>query len=273
MWGDALCDKAAAYRLGQLIVIKGVRISDFGGKSLNMSESSNIFTNLENKDAQRVKSWYDNKSASSEDFMSEIRSLTIGFKRDNEARDNQVEKKSNLSLIAEINSSLQGENDTDQAHFFYINGYVARVKNDERIYYPACKGEGCRRKVIEDSNGYRCEHCNQTFADFEPTYMITAKISDFTESIHVTFAREQGTQLMGMTAQEFMKFKNNNTEEDVQEYFDKLHFKTYNLMVKGKYSYYNGEQRMKYFVVKVFPHNVQSENKALLKRLAIYENL
>lgn len=44
-------------------------------------------------------------------------------------------------------------------------------------------------------------------------------------------------------------------------------------MVKGKYEYYNGEQRMKYFVVKVFPHNVQAENKALLKRLEMYENL
>ena len=239
-----------------------------------MSDSSNIFTNLDNKDAKRVKAWYDSKSASGEDFMSEIRSLTIGFKRDTESKfTDENSKKSNLNLIAEINSSLQDENDTDQAHFFYINGYVNRVKNDDRIYYPACKGENCKRKVIEDSNGYRCEHCNQTFATFEPTYMITAKISDFTESIHVTFAREQGTQLMGMTAQKFKDFKENNSEEVVQEYFDKLHFKTFNLMVKGKYSYYNGEQRMKYFVVKVFPHNVQSENKALLKRLAVYENL
>lgn len=201
MWGDDLCDKAGNFKLGQLIVIKGVRISEFGGKSLNMSESSNIFTDLDNQDAKRVKTWYDSKSASGEDFLSEVRSLTIGFKRDADYTQTSDNKKpSNLNLIAEINDSLQNENDTDASHFFFINGYVNRIKNDERIYYPACKGDNCKRKVIEDSAGYRCEHCGKTFADFEPTYMIQAKISDFTESIHVVFAREQGTALMGMTA-------------------------------------------------------------------------
>jgi hypothetical protein len=32
---------------------------------------------------------------------------------------------------------------------------------------------------------------------FNPTYMITAKISDFTESIYINFAREHGNALMG----------------------------------------------------------------------------
>lgn len=45
--------------------------------------------------------------------------------------------------------------------------------------------------------------------------MITAKISDFTESIYVNFAREHGTALMGMTAEEFKEFKENESEEKV----------------------------------------------------------
>ena len=158
MWGDELCDKAENYQIGQLVVIKGVKVADFGGKSLNMSNSSNIIIDSDNKDAQKIKSWYDEKSAG-EDFMSEFRSLTIGLRRDTDQNTQRESKQSNLNLIAEINSSLQDENDTDQSHFFYINGYVNRIKNDDRIYYPACKGDGCRRKVIEESGGYRCEHC------------------------------------------------------------------------------------------------------------------
>jgi len=45
--------------------------------------------------------------------------------------------------------------------------------------------------------------------------MITAKISDFTESIFVNFAREHGTALMGMKAEEFKEFRENNSEQDV----------------------------------------------------------
>jgi hypothetical protein len=57
--------------------------------------------------------------------------------------------------------------------------------------------DNCRRKVVEDAQGYRCEHCNKSFVGFKPTYMITAKVSDFTDSIYVNFAREHGSALMG----------------------------------------------------------------------------
>lgn len=44
-------------------------------------------------------------------------------------------------------------------------------------------------------------------------------------------------------------------------------------MVKGKFEFFNGENRMRFFAVKVFPHNVQAENRALLRRLEIYRCL
>ena len=87
--------------------------------------------------------------------------------------------------------------------------------------------DNCRRKVVEEAQGYRCEHCNKSFMSYRPTYMITAKVSDFTDSIYVNFAREHGAALMGkfktkidcvclgMTAEEFKEFKETETEEKV----------------------------------------------------------
>lgn len=109
-------------------------------------------------------------------------------------------KSSNLNLICEINESIHEENDVDQSHFFFLNGYVSQIKNDDKIYYNACPSENCKKKVIEEANGFKCEACQKTYLTFNPTYMITAKISDFTESIYINFAREHGTALMGMTA-------------------------------------------------------------------------
>jgi hypothetical protein len=59
-----------------------------------------------------------------------------------------------------------------------------------------------------------------------------------------------------MKAEEFKDFKDSETEEKVQAYFDSLLFKTLNIMVKGKFEFFNGESRMRFFAVKVFPHNV-----------------
>jgi hypothetical protein len=100
--------------------------------------------------------------------------------------------------------------------------------------------------------------------------MFSAQISDFSESIYVNFARDQGTSLMGMTAEAFKKFKEENDEATVQKHFDDLLFKSFNIMVRGKYEYFNGENRVRYFATKVFPHSIVSENKALLSRLDMY---
>lgn len=76
-----------------------------------------------------------------------------------------------------------------------------------------------------------------------------------------------------MKAEEFKEFKESESEEKVQAYFDSLLFKTFNIMVKGKFEFFNGENRMRYFAVKVFPHNVQAENRALLRRLDMFKLL
>ena len=76
-----------------------------------------------------------------------------------------------------------------------------------------------------------------------------------------------------MSAEAFRKFKDENDEATVQKHFDDLLFKQFNIMVRGKFEYYNGETKMRYFAVKVLPRNVQVENKALLNRLAIYDKM
>jgi len=76
-----------------------------------------------------------------------------------------------------------------------------------------------------------------------------------------------------MSAEDFKEFKETESEEKVQAYFDSLMFKTFNIMVKGKFECFNGESRMRFFAVKVFPNNVQAENRALLKRLEIFRCL
>ena len=176
-------------------------------------------------------------------------------------------------MITEINESLRDANDVDQTHMFFLNGYVSMIKNDDRIYYPACKNENCRRKVVEDNGGYRCENCGKTSETYSPTYMIMARISDFTDSLYVYFTRENGTSLMGKSAEQFKEFKENNSEEGIQNYFDSLLFKQLNIMVKCKHEYYNGEQRMRFFAVKTLPINVKQENNALLSRLSIYKDI
>ena len=96
---------------------------------------------------------------------------------------------------------MRNEIDTDNKHVFTINGYISRIKNMERIFYLACPNDNCKKKVTLEGSNYRCENCNQTYSHCKATYMITAKVSDFTESLFVNFYRDEGEAIIGMPAE------------------------------------------------------------------------
>ena len=103
-----------------------------------------------------------------------------------------------------------------------------------------------------------------------PTYMITAKVTDFTDSIYVNFTREHGTAVIGMPADKFKEFRERQDDDTIMNFMDSLLFRRMNIMVKAKLECYQGENRVRYFALKVFPCNMHSENKALLQRRASY---
>ena len=76
---------------------------------------------------------------------------------------------------------------------------------------------------------------------------------------------------MGMSAKDFSELRDNADEESLNCFFDTLLFRQFNIMIRGKYEFYQGENRMRYFAIKVLPHSPQNENKALLKRLEMYK--
>jgi hypothetical protein len=51
------------------------------------------------------------------------------------------------------------KNNTNNAKFFKVSGYISRMMNDEKMFYLSCPE--CRKKVIEETVGYRCENCNK----------------------------------------------------------------------------------------------------------------
>ena len=63
------------------------------------------------------------------------------------------------------------------------------------------------KKVVENNGRYDCENCQKTYDTCKPTYMIKARIQDFTDSMYVTFARGHGEQLFGKTCDEFKQFQ------------------------------------------------------------------
>eukprot|EP00347_Sterkiella_histriomuscorum_P019324 403342085 len=286
IWGEGFCQRMNEVGQGDILAMKGGRLSEFGGKTINVADDhASIMVNPSNPRGKKVYDWYIQQVQGGEESMKQIKHLSnLQSSRSDKAelnvvdQSNDKQRRNQLNFICEITSMLQDENDVDQQHFFFLNGYISLIKNDDKIFYIACPNDNCRRKVTEEhqqqGQAYRCEACNKVYRTCQPTYMIQAKITDFTDTIYINFPRDNGTALMGMTAQEFKHFRDRATEEELSAYFDSLLFKQFNIMVKGKFEFYGGENRMRFFAIKVFPiKEVMSENRALIKRLDVYKDI
>jgi Replication factor-A C terminal domain len=110
--------------------------------------------------------------------------------------------------------------------------------------------------------------------------MLNAKISDLSGSIYVQFPRELGDAIMGKSAREFRDFKEATADDTeavrnyLQEYVLNKH---HHILIKASTDQYSsargdGEQRFKFYAVKVMPRNINEEDNLLLKRLSIFKN-
>ena len=114
-----------------------------------------------------------------------------------------------------------------------------------------------------------------------PTYMLSAKISDLSGSIYIQFPRELGDPIMGgMSAKDFRDFKeaNSHDPEAVRNYLqDNVLNKYHQILIKASTDQYSssrgdGENRFKFYAVKVLPRSLNEEDNLLLKRLIIFKN-
>lgn len=62
-------------------------------------------------------------------------------------------------ISSNSNAWNKNNNNQNNAKFFKISGYVSRMANDDKMYYLSCPD--CKKKVVEETVGYRCENCNK----------------------------------------------------------------------------------------------------------------
>jgi replication factor A1 len=143
------------------------------------------------------------------------------------------------------------------------------------MFYLAC--QNCKKKVIDEQNGYRCEKCDKTFKDAVPTYSFSFSIADFTDSLVTKVLGEAGDSIMGMNAAEFYTLVDENNFNSVIDLCKKRYFTEISLLIRVKhekdYQRNDGEPNITYLVAKDMGRNVKMENEMLLQRLSAYKKM
>ncbi len=74
-----MCERSTNLAIGDILAVKGARVSEFGGKSLNAADDHSIlFANMNHERCKSLKTWYTELMASGQaEPLQAIRSLTL----------------------------------------------------------------------------------------------------------------------------------------------------------------------------------------------------
>lgn len=132
-----------------------------------MLSSSYMTISPDIEEAHLLRGWYDGIGAEKSfqahsNATSSGGSSFSGFSR-NEMRHLSDVKESQLGM-------------SDKADFFSVRATVMHIKG-ESIAYPACRTEGCSKKVTDLGDGWRCEKCDKSFERPEYRYVLYTRNS------------------------------------------------------------------------------------------------
>lgn len=214
-----------------VIAFKGVKVSDFGGRSLSLLSSGSMTVDPDIEEAHKLKGWYDAQGRA-EAFTSHASVLGAST---------STGKPEQFKTVAQVREEQLGM--SDDAVYFSLKATVIYIKQDN-MCYPACLSEGCNKKVTElDPGQWRCERCDKTYPKPEYRYIMLLNVSDHTGHLWLSCFDEVGRSMMGAPADHLMQLRQEENEKTIGDIFQDANCRTWNFRCRAKIDHFGDQQR------------------------------
>lgn len=194
LWGDDADNNDCSGR--HVLVIKNVKVSDFGGRSLSCLNSSQILKDPDIPQAHTLQGW----------FLKNEETTT--FKEYQADRSGSAGTNSMGSGGGDIRPLMHLKNSCiagDKAEYFSSIACILQVKLDNALY-KACPKENCNKKLSDQGDSrYRCEKCQETTTEYKYRLLLQMNIADHTHQIWVTAFQDTAETILGKKTEDIGK--------------------------------------------------------------------
>ncbi|KAK7183340.1 hypothetical protein DPSP01_000538 [Paraphaeosphaeria sporulosa] len=260
IWGNSAQSFEAP--LESIIAFKGVKVSDFGGRSLSLLSSGNMTIDPDIDEAHKLRGWF-NAAGQNVTFSTHQNMASAGGGQRNETK--------LISQITEDENYLQ----MDAPSYFNLKASVVFIRNSPTFAYPACSTEGCNKKVIEENSGeWWCEKCQKKWPEPLFRYVLGINVSDHTGQMWLSCFDDTARTIMGMSANDLMKLKNDSEENSTQDFNTAMQegtCRTFNFRVKARMETYNDQPKPRYQVMGISTLNYAQEANKLAQLIKQYD--
>ncbi|EJU02510.1 hypothetical protein DACRYDRAFT_78925 [Dacryopinax primogenitus] len=244
-----------------IIAFKGVRVSDFNGRSLSFQSSSQMSINPDIPDAHQLRGWYDSigNNQPHHTFSSAAGAGAGG--------DRGQFNRNELKTIAQVKDEGLGMGEKND--FFTTKASVIHVKQ-ENFVYPACRSEKCNKKVVQTSDGrWECVSCGLTFDEPEYRYLLSISVADHTGQAWLSAFNDAGDMLFEMKAGELQNLKDTD-ETHFSKVMSDVRSKMYNFSCRARQDTYNDQTKVRYNITRMTKIDLKTEMKALVDNMKAY---
>uniref|UniRef100_A0A6U3S1P3 Replication protein A subunit n=1 Tax=Ditylum brightwellii TaxID=49249 RepID=A0A6U3S1P3_9STRA len=272
VWGDRANEVQSAYVNCPIVAFRRARVSDFGGRSLSLNQSSPAMVNPHIPETQRLQSWW---STTGNKSIGSMRSLSAGG-----GGAGRMDSFEDRKTIASIKDENMGHTDPSKPDWLSFKATFNFIKKDRDggAWYPACSNSGdpCKNmyKVTQTTDGnWFCDKCQGTSPTCVRRFIFSATVTDDTSTTWVSVFNEQAEVLFdGATADGVFKqtFEDpeNHNQDAYDSYFAKANFTDWIMKCKVKQDTRDGETRVKTSVYSLHPVDYAKESRDLLKAIA-----
>lgn len=152
MWGDLA---ARDFEIDKIIIFKQLKISEFNStRNLSSGFSCQMIQDCEDiPEYKNLVLWQRKNGAEEINISLPSKGSNFSGKYKALAR---LEEEASLKLI-----------DANDKIYSDVKAFVVFIRNSESstLFYLSCPAEKCMRKVIEESDGWRCEKCMKSYPE------------------------------------------------------------------------------------------------------------
>ncbi|KAF2495110.1 replication protein-like protein A 70 kDa DNA-binding subunit [Lophium mytilinum] len=262
IWGNSAMTFDAP--LESVIAFKGVKVSDFGGRSLSLLSSGSMDVDPDIDEAHKLKGWYDAEGRQG------------NYTSHAGLAGNTGGRKQEYKTVQQVKDEEAGLG--EETVYFNLKASIVYVKQDT-FAYPACSndvdGRTCNRKVVEDNPGeWRCERCSIAHPRPVYRYIMSANVSDYTGQLWLSLFDKEGTVVMNMTADQLTEMKASDEDQGTtvsHDAFLEATCKTYDFRVRAKMETFQDTPRVRYQVQFINQLDFKRECARLIETLKKYD--
>ena len=190
IWGRMATEFDAAPE--SIVAFKGMRVGDFGGRSLSLLSSGTMSVDPDIPEAHKLKGWYD-ASGRNDNFVTHNNMGSVGA---------ATGRQDELKTVGQVKAENLG---FDNQAYFTVKATIVAIKHDNATFaYPACLTANCNKKVVESGDKWRCEKCNLEHDRPEYRYIMGIDVSDHTGHMWISCFDDTGRIIMGKSANDVM---------------------------------------------------------------------